>query len=232
MRFLILTFLFTLPFAASAASFDLAAPDLAVGESAQITLSITSSEESVYTAEAIVSFDETVLDVNNVSVANGWMQLSQPGYDSISNGRIVKTAGRPGGVTSQTPFLTFTVTRLTSATGVITIEGTSKLYNKDSVNIASSFDTQVFPAIQNTIEVLPSLPPAFVVSEVTSNETSEIIVEEVSTPIEEVVDTNPLPAAVITFQGDVPYIPMLVALLILLAGTAVYFIIRSGRKNV
>jgi len=231
MRFLILTLLFALPFAASAASFELDAPEIAVGESATVTLSVSSDIVSAYTAQAIIAFDQKVLEVSNVVFSQGWMQLSQPGYDSISNGRIIKTAGLPGGVTSKISFLTFTVTRLTSATGVISIEGTSKIYNKDSVNIANAFDTHVFPG--ETQGPAVSLPPAFAIAEVASEaEESTPVVEEEQAPIEEVTEKITLPAAAITFGGDVPYIPMLVVLLILLAGTAVYFIIRSGRKNV
>lgn len=230
MRFLIFTALFALPFVASAASFELDAAAIGTGESTQVTLSVSSVSEAVYTAEAKLLYDQNVLSVSDIRVVDGWIALTQPEHNSISEGRFVKTGGLPGGTTSA-PFLTFTVTKLTDGLGVVAVESTSKIYNKESVNVASEFDTQIFAAASVPVSTLPA---GFTISETTSAPIEvEIvpIIEEEQAPIEEVSEKIALPAAVITFEGNIPYIPFLVVLLILLAVAAVYFIIRSGRKD-
>lgn len=233
MRFLIFTLLFVLPYIASAASFELDATttSISVGESTTVTMSVSSDAASVYTAQAILSFDENVLEIENIVFSKGWIPLSQPGHNEEIVGRIIKTAGFPGGVTSKTAFLTFSVRKVSSGVGVISVESTSKIYNKESVNIADVFDTQVFPA--TAVAPVASLPPAFAIAEV-SSEAEEVlpVVEKEEAPIEEVTEKIILPAAVITFGGNVPYIPLFIFLLILLAGGAIYFILWSGRKGV
>lgn len=224
MRLLLFTMLFTLPFVAHAASFTFEANQIEVGESTQVTLYV-SSEESVYTVKAIVALDQKTLAIESIVIGNGWIPLSQPGYDSVSEGRFIKTAGFPGGLTAKTPFLTFTVTRLTKGVGVISVESSSKAYDKDSRNVATVFDTKTFGTFS-----LPSLPAAFSISEDVS-EPEIIVEEEEKEPIVEVVDKIKLPAAVITIDGALPVVPLAILFLVLLGGFGIYLGIRKRREH-
>tara|TARA_B100000745_G_scaffold299235_1_gene249585 strand:- start:315 stop:989 length:675 start_codon:yes stop_codon:yes gene_type:complete len=223
MKAFLLTILFTLPFVAGAASFEFVAGEAAVGESVHVVLNVLPGEEAVYTAKAVVAFDEKTLQVSDIKVADGWMALSQPGYDLVENGQIIKTAGFPGGITQKTPFLTFTATKLTDGPSIVAIEGASFVLNKESVNVVNELDTLTLGALPLASA---SLPAAFTLSESTQPATEDL--GEITTPI----NTAPsLPAAVISIEGTLPVVPLVITLLVLLAGAAMYFMIRAGRRR-
>lgn len=221
MRFLLLTILFSLPFVTSAAGLEV------IVEDTTATVYVVPQNETVYTAKAVIAFDETVLSVGNITFAPRWMQLSQEGYDSFVNGQIIKTAGYPKGITQKTALLTFSVTKKTSGLGVITIEGTSELYDANGANIATSFGGAT---IGSVVERTAALPPAFAISETASVEEAQEE-ELVAAPIEEVTRQETLPAAVITIGGALPVVPLAVTLVILLIGLAIYFMIRKARHR-
>lgn len=218
MKALLLTFLFTLPFVVSAASFELVA-DNDLAETTQVTLYVTPDEETVYTAKAVVAFDEKTLSVSDIAVANGWIALSQSGYDSQENGQIIKTAGFPGGITEKTALLTFTATKASDGVSIIAIEGTSFVLNAESENVVQSLDVLTLGTPSAAV-----LPTEFTLSEAEST-------GEVTAPLPEVTDRIALPAAVVTVGAELAVVPAVIGLLVLLAGFAVYFMIRSGRRR-
>ncbi len=214
MKALLLTALLALPFAASAASFEL------VAENAAVTVYVLPQEEAVYTAKAVVAFDEKTLSVSDIKIADGWMALSQSGYDSQENGQIIKTAGFPGGITEKTALFSFVATKLTGGASIVAIEGTSFILNANSENVVSRLDTLTLgtPAVA-------ALPADFTISEAEN-------VGEITAPLEEAVEGIALPAAVITVGGELPVVTLVILLLLLLAGGAIYFMIRSARGRV
>jgi len=227
MKYLLLTILFTLPMLASAASFEFAAGDIAKGETGEVTLYVLPEGESVYSAQAVIAFDEKSLGVANVVVSSSLVELSKTGYDTQVNGQIIKTAGFPGGITEKTALLTFSVTKLTEGVGVIAVEGTSSIYNGAGANVATGFDTKTF----GTFTSANTLPAGFTLSEDVSTP-EPVVEEEIVAPIEEVAEKIILPAAVISVEGALPVVPFAILLTVLLIVLAIYFMIRSGRRRV
>ena len=210
------------PFLASAAGLE-----VIVEDTTATVYVVPQQNETVYTAKAVIAFDETALTVQNITFTPKWMPLSQEGYDSFVNGQIIKTAGYPKGITQKTALLTFSVTKKTSGLGVIAIEGTSALYDANGANIATSFGGATLGSV---VERTAVLPPSFAISETASVEEA-VEDEAVAAPIEEVTEQETLPAAVITIDGALPVVPLVVVLVIVLIGFAIYFMIRKARRQ-
>lgn len=225
MRVLLLSALFLAPVLSFAASFSIEVAAISEGESAVATVYVLPEGETVYTAQAALTYDQDSLAVSNILYADGVLPLAIGEYDSEADGRLVKTGGFPGGVGEKTPLMTFTLSKTAGGVSVLALEGTSQILDKDGNNIFSGTEVQTFGSPES-----PTVPAEFSVSETSPalTEVEEIVgVEPLITPEQADID---LPAAVITSQGELPLVPLLVVLLILIAAITVYGIVRIGRK--
>lgn len=230
MRYLLLSILFTLPLLSSAASFTFESGDIAVGSEGIVTLYVVPEGETVYTAQAVIAFDEAQLSVSNVVVSSELRELSKEGYDGQVNGQITKTAGFPGGVSAKTALLSFTVTRKAGGVGVIAVEGTSTIYNAIGENVARGFGTKVFAAVPKKSVAAASLPPAFSISE----DAKEVVIskekDSVGASLIDEQSKIALPAAVITIESRFPVVPLAILLLVIIMMLWVYIRIKSRRN--
>ncbi len=127
----------TLALAASLAPSP-AALSLQTGRDYSIPIYMTpSAGEKIYTVKVTLSYPSLLVSITGFSFAPSWLPLTQPGYDSIGNGTVIKTAGYPGGVSSQILVGTLSVRALASGTGAISVTSGAQTLNSDNANTLS-----------------------------------------------------------------------------------------------
>lgn len=106
---------------ASAATLSLSPTAVSVvrGQTVTVQVLVNAGGAQTVTAAAHLSYPSSMLTATSFTFAPNWMQLSQPGYDSMGGGTIIKTAGYPGGFTGTQTLGTATFTA--QQTGVATI---------------------------------------------------------------------------------------------------------------
>jgi len=80
------------------------------GKTFSVTAVVDPAAAKIYTAKVELSYPADVLEVTSFSFAQKWMALSQEGYDLMDNaaGKMIKTAGYPGGLLTKQRFGTIT----------------------------------------------------------------------------------------------------------------------------
>lgn len=123
--------------AASASTITLSPTTLAVekGQSFNIVLTADAGSLKLYTIKAAVSYPADILEATGFTFGSGWLQLSQSGYDNMTPGSIIKTAGFTGGFTAQKTFGTIAFRAKESGTATISVVSASSVaYDAQSKN--------------------------------------------------------------------------------------------------
>jgi hypothetical protein len=129
------TILFAVPaLAATTASLTPVRVKVAAGQQFNVVVAVNPNGTSNYAEQLQINYPANLLQVTAFNLGSGWMALTQSGYDSTDNvnGILIKTAGYPSGITSQTPFGTITFTAEKSGSGAITIGSGSQAFQKSS----------------------------------------------------------------------------------------------------
>jgi len=128
------------PIITSASTIDLSTGgNYVAGHTYLVDVVVNPQTSKIYTSKVAISFPTDILQVKSFSFANGWIPLSQTGYDSIDNtgGVLIKTAGYPVGLTSPATLGTITLYAQKSGTGNISVTGDSELLDENNQNVFS-----------------------------------------------------------------------------------------------
>ncbi len=154
---------------------------------------VISPAEKIYTAKAQVSYPVELLKVESFTFNSNWMPISQSGYDTIDNntGLLIKTAGYPGGISTEVVLGTATFRVLNSGETIIKFTSESLVLNAGNANVAGSLSTlnltfSELPVQEETI--LPEEEITPLEEEVIPEEEKEVTPEESE---EEVVILSP-----------------------------------------
>jgi len=130
-----------LPVSAFASTLSLTPSTISVapGQTFSVTIAVN-PQEADYTVEAFLSYSAPLLEVVSFTQAPGWLTLSQAGYDSVDNtsGRLVKTAGYSGGVSSSKVFGTVTFKATSAGTAMISAADGSQILDANNHNTFTS----------------------------------------------------------------------------------------------
>jgi hypothetical protein len=120
----------------SVMSFDKTTINASVGQSFQVTVAVDPDETKNYTVKLALDYPKDILQVTGFSFANSWTQLNQPGYDSIDNtsGKLIKTAGYPGGFSSKTTFGTVTFKVIKSGNALVAVNSSTMVLDANNQN--------------------------------------------------------------------------------------------------
>ncbi|MDD5050729.1 MAG: hypothetical protein PHV93_03230 [Candidatus Pacebacteria bacterium] len=108
------------------------------GQTVTVQVSVIPAGESVYTSKVALSYSKDLLKATAFNFAPVWLPLSQPGYDSMDSGSLVKTAGYPGGISAGKIFGTVTFTALKSGTASLAVANDTEIYNAQNKNVFSA----------------------------------------------------------------------------------------------
>ena len=126
------------PLMAVAATLSLSPANVSVTRGQTFTMQATLNPQGAkaYTVKVELSYPASLLEVQSFTFASGWLSLTQSGYDLVdnANGKLVKTAGYPGGISSPAAFGTVSFRAKASGSGNVTITANSSVFDANSQN--------------------------------------------------------------------------------------------------
>ena len=126
------------------------------GQTFTMTVTVSPVGNKLYTAKVAVQYPANLLEAKSFAFANGWLPLSQSGYDNIDNvnGLLIKTAGYQGGLTADKTLGTITFKAKAAGVATVTLGGGTMLLDAANANV---FGSGVAATV--TVKVAPSATP-------------------------------------------------------------------------
>ena len=135
------------PLMATAATLSLSPANASATQGQNFTVNVALNPQSVanYTVKVELRYPANLLEVRSFTFSNGWIPLTQPGYDSIdnANGTLIKTAGYPGGASLPVTFGTVSFAAKGTGSGNIIVGTNSSAFNANSQNTLSGLPALV-----------------------------------------------------------------------------------------
>jgi LPXTG-motif cell wall-anchored protein len=124
-------------FASTGVSITAQDATVAVGDTVAVTVELTPSGDTVYTTQLELLFPAEVLEVTDVELGEGWLELRKDGFDEVDNtaGVLMKTAGYPNGFTDETLFATVSFKARTAGDAVITVGDATTILDGKNANV-------------------------------------------------------------------------------------------------
>ena len=201
------------------------------GKNFNVVIAVNPQGASNYTEKIELDYPADLLQVKSFSLGSNWMALSQTGYDLIdnTNGKLIKTAGYPGGISSSATFGTISFYAKKAGSGTIKLGSGSLALDANNQNVLSGA-----PSISVAITAPASVPaaPSAPAAE-TPAETEQPAEQPVEQPIAPAAPQPSLLAAiggVLTLGTGSILLGILVGLIILAIIVYVIYLLRK-RKN-
>ena len=222
------------------------------GESFNVVIAVDPQSIDNYTAKIALDYPADVLEAKSFVLENGWMAMTQSGYDLVdnTNGALIKTAGYPGGISSTTTF--GTVSFLAKKTGngsikvgdeafVLDANSQDVLSGTPSVSIAVTVPssepvvqepTVETPTVTPSTETVSPAQPSEQSNEQPGEETNEQPGEEsASQPIAQ-ASLLTIASNILTLGTDNTSLGVLMGLMLLIVIVyAIYSVVQRKRKN-
>jgi len=130
-------------------SFSPSAVGVSKGQTFNVKVSVNPQNVKNYTVKMELTYPSDTLEVVSFTQGSGWMTLSQAGYDKIDNssGVIIKSAGYPGGLTTETVFGTVTFRAKKEGSAKIGLSANSLSLSANSVNLLTGLPVEAFVTI-------------------------------------------------------------------------------------
>jgi len=202
------------------------------GKNFNVVIAVNPQGASNYTEKIELDYPADLLQVKSFSLGSNWMALSQTGYDLIdnTNGKLIKTAGYPGGISSSATFGTVSFYAKKAGSGTIKLGSGSLALDANNQNVLSGA-----PQVAFTVTAPASVPAA--PSEPAAG-TPAAPEQPAEQPIEQPIAQAPQPTllaalgVVLTLGTGSMWVGILVGLIILAALIyAIYALIQRKRKN-
>ena len=118
-------------------------------------ISVDAQGAKTYTVKIEINYPADALEVESFSFGSGWTALVQPGYDVIDNvhGKLIKTAGYPGGLSSQASF--GTIVFKAKKNGHQALRMTTNSLALDAAN----HNTMTGLPVESSVLITPVAPP-------------------------------------------------------------------------
>ncbi len=202
------------------------------GQAFNLIVIINPQNKDNYTVKIELDYPADLLEVRAFNFANGWTPLSQPGYDLVdnNNGKLIKTAGYPGGISSYANFGTVSFYAKKSGSGTIKMGDNSLALDINNQNVISktqavsfSVSAPVVAAPKEPVKTMP--PPTITELDDGIDETDET---EISEPEEivlsEEIDLRPISIEEPLFEDSLPF---LATMAVVWGGTAQFATITA-----
>ncbi len=147
-------------FAATTATFSPTTINAGVGQTFTVNVSLNPNGVQNYAEKLEVTYPASQLEVRSFTFASNWMNLAQPEYDSIDNinGVMIKSAGYPGGFSSQTAYGTITFAVKRTGTAVIKVGNTSQAFEISSQSAITGNQVSVNSGAASVSPTTPTSP--------------------------------------------------------------------------
>ncbi len=227
--------------ATTTVSFSPANINTSQGKTFSVSIAVNPQGVNNYTAKIQLNYPAEILEVKSFSFGNGWMPLTQSGYDLIdnANGVLIKTAGYPGGLSSAATFGTISFYAKKTGSGVIKLGGDSLALDANSQNVISGTPEIAF-AVTAPAAVAPKQPAVPTPTTAPTVPTAPIVPAPATQPAEQpIAQQQPVPqtsflaavGSVLTLGTGSVWVGILIGLIILAIVVYVVFLIIKKRKN-
>jgi hypothetical protein len=192
----------TTAFAATTVSLSPASVSVKEGQTFNMTVSVNPQRDKNYTVKLEIKYPADLIEVKSFSFGSNWMALAQPGYDSIDNinGVLIKTAGYPGGLVSNTSFGTVVFKAKKSGNATIQITGNSLALDAGNQNVISGLPVEALASIS---PIVKQSEPEKTIPQTNTPE-QEVITSESKTQAQALIETSSIkgPNAFIAAAGS------------------------------
>ena len=226
-------------FAATSVSFTPVNVSVRQGQTFILIIGVNHQGVKNYTAKTELRYPADLLEVKSFTFANGWIPISQSGYDLTdnTNGVFIKTAGYPGGMSSAVTFGAVSFFAKKSGNGIITLNSNSFVLDATNQNVLAGASVQTAVAISAPVPTptptTPITPTTPTIPVVEPTEEEPIVQEQPTAP--QPIESQSLLATVgsfITLGTDNTFVGVLVSVIILaLIGYGIYTVIRRTRRK-
>lgn len=137
-------FAMTISALAATVSFSPASITAKEGQNFNAGISVDAQGTKAYTVKLEIKFPADTLEVASFNFGSGWTALAQPGYDLVdnANGKLIKTAGYSGGLSSKASFGTIIFKSKKNGNGVIQVTTNSLALGADGKNAMSGLPVE------------------------------------------------------------------------------------------
>lgn len=224
---ILIAMVLAVPAMAATVSFSPANVNVTSGKSFNVTISVNPQGVANYTEKIELTYPADILEVRAFNFGGSWMPLAQSGYDLIDNagGKLIKTAGYPGGIFSSATFGTVSFYAKKTGSAVIKLGNGSFALDANNQNVLSGV-----PEVLVTISA-PAIVP---VEGPTTEPTTEPIVEE---PIaQQPAETQQISliaalGVILTLGTGNIWLGILIGLIILAAVIYVIYLLRKKNNS-
>ena len=202
------------------------------GKNFNVVIAVNPQGASNYTEKIELDYPADLLQVKSFSLGSNWMALSQTGYDLIdnTNGKLIKTAGYPGGISSSATFGTVSFYAKKAGSGTIKLGNGSLALDANNQNVLSGTPS-VSVAITAPVSV-PAVPKTPAVETPVAPEEQSATEQPIEQPIAQAPQPSLLAASggILTLGTNSVWVGFLVGLIILAIIVYVIYLLRK-RKN-
>ncbi len=153
--------------------------NVTAGEEFAVSLTVIPEEgEKVYTVKAVLSYPEDKVEPISFVFAPEWLVLSQPGYNVMSGGSVIKTAGYPNGFTGSQLFGTLTLRAKSNGVVSISLSEDTEILNAGNKNVFSgdlnNTDVVIGEAVNEAAEqpsIVPTTQPSAPAAQISETNT-------------------------------------------------------------
>ena len=168
-----------------------------VGRSYTVDVVVNPQTSKIYTSKVVVNFPAEILEARNFTFSNGWMPVSQSGYDLIDNngGVVIKTAGYTSGLVAPTTMGTITFYAKKTGAGNISVASASQLLDSESKNVFV-VSANVAVVVNEAPVIAPVVAPTLVVKPIVTAVASTSAISSATTTASSTIDSQSNTAAV------------------------------------
>lgn len=229
---------------AFAATLSLSPANVSVtqGQTFAMTVALNPQGQASYTVKVELSYPAALLEVQSFTFASSWLPLTQSGYDLIdnANGRLIKTAGYPGGLSGPATFGTVSFRAKSSGSGNVALAANSSAFDANSQNTLTGLPVSAVLTVNApaaTATPVPTLAGTVrtVSPAATASAAPTVAAELTASPTPSPAVGQPAAigdavANLLTLGSDKTWVGIIVALLL---GVAVYYLLRKifGKVN-
>lgn len=142
-----------------------ATKNVSPGQTVSVTVTVNPSAGSVYTVKAKIVYPANLLEVQSFTFSDGWLPLSQTGYDLTdnANGILIKTAGYGGGLSAPKVLGNISFKVKAAGTASVTVASDSLLLDASNGNAFSGSSGSTLTSAQATPTTTPTATPTPVI---------------------------------------------------------------------
>src|SRR3989338_4323793 len=119
---------------AATVNFSPASVSIEEGQTFSLAVSADAGADKVVTVKMVLVYPQDMLEPISFAFASSWFPLTQPDFDKMENGMVIKTAGFPGGFMGTREFRTIIFRAKRAGAATVSVSNESLMLNAQNVS--------------------------------------------------------------------------------------------------